>query len=122
MTSDNVDSSALEADCSVGGCEQRVVLAHADVVAGEELGAALPDEDRSGLGRLAAVQLDASVLRIAVSAVSRRALSLFMCHNSIPLINKSKIVKFSEIKIVTIPFGIVQKFFRFVKQMVFSPS
>ena len=79
--SDDVDSSALEADFAVCGGEKRVVPAHADVVAGEELGPALPDDDRSGFGRLAAVQLNASVLRVAVSAVSRRALSLFMCHD-----------------------------------------
>ena len=44
--SDDVDSSALEADFAVGGREKRIVPAHTDVVAGEELGPALPDDDR----------------------------------------------------------------------------
>ena len=39
--SDDVDFPALEAYLPVGGCEQRIVPAHADVGAGEELRAAL---------------------------------------------------------------------------------
>jgi len=65
-----VDFSALEADRALGCREKRVVPAHADVAAGEELGPALPEDYRSGFGLLAAKQLHASVLWVAVPAVS----------------------------------------------------
>src|SRR5262249_43939644 len=60
--------------------EERVVLAAAHVVAGEELRAALPDEDRAARHELAAEGLDAEPLRVRVAAVAGRALSLFVCH------------------------------------------
>jgi len=66
-----VDFSALETHLSFGRSEQRVVPAHADVGAGKELGPALSDDYRAGFRRLASVELYASVLRIAVSAVPR---------------------------------------------------
>ena len=86
LLSDNVDFSALEADRSGCGCEKGVVLAHADIGAREELCPALSHDDRACLYHLTAEQLYASVLRIAVSAVPRRALSFFMCHNQLPLL------------------------------------
>ena len=85
--SDNVDFSALEAYLSICGGEQRIVPAHTDVIAGEEFRPALSYDNRPGFGHLAAVQFHTPVLGITVSAVSRRALSLFMCHNKLPLIN-----------------------------------
>ena len=45
-----------------------------------ELRAALADDDRAGGDGLAAVRLDAAVLRIRVAAVLGRALSLLVCH------------------------------------------
>ena len=79
--SDNVDFSALKLHFSIRGGEQRIVPAHADVGAGKEFRPALPDDDCAGFGCLAPVQFYTSVLRITVSAVSRGALSFFMCHN-----------------------------------------
>src|SRR5688572_5936272 len=76
----DVDLAALELDGAVLEREDRVVAAEADVEAGLELGAALADDDRAGADRLAAVRLDAAVLGVAVAAVLRRALTLFMCH------------------------------------------
>jgi hypothetical protein len=85
--SDNVNFSALELHLSIRGGEQCIVPAHADVGAGKKFRPALPDDDCAGFGYLAPIQFYASVLRITVSAVSRGALSLFMCHNKLPLIN-----------------------------------
>ena len=84
---DNVDSSALELYLSIRGGEQCIVPAHTDVGAGEEFCSALSYDDCAGFGYLATIQFYTSVLRIAVSAVTRGALSLFMCHNKLPLIN-----------------------------------
>jgi hypothetical protein len=77
---DDVDAPALELDRSLGLGEERVVAAHADIVAGNEFRAALTDENRTGLGRLPCVQLHPPKLGIAIPTVARRTLSFFMCH------------------------------------------
>ena len=77
---DNMNFAALKTYLPVCLGEQSIVSAHADVIAGEKFRAALPYNYRAGGDRLAGVQFDAAILRIAVSAVSRRALSFFMCH------------------------------------------
>jgi len=95
--SDDVNFSALELYQSIRGGEQRIVPAHTHVGAGEEFRPALSYDDCAGFGCLATIQFYTSVLRIAVSAVPRGALSLFMCHNQLPLINANlKLVKFSK--------------------------
>ena len=76
--------SALKMHLSVRCGEKRIVSAHADIVAGKEFRAALADDNRAGRSLLAGVKLDAAILRVTVSTVSRRALSLFMCHCKIP--------------------------------------
>ena len=92
--SDNVDFSALKLHLSIRGGEQRIIPAHADIGAGEEFRPALPYDDCAGFGYLAPIQFYTSVLRITVSAISRGALSLFMCHNMLPLIQyKLKLIK-----------------------------
>src|SRR5205085_796101 len=60
----------LELDRPVDFGEQRVVLAEADVQAGPELAAALPNENRSAGDNVAVVTLDAEALRVAVAAVT----------------------------------------------------
>jgi hypothetical protein len=45
-------------------------------------GSHLSDEDRSGADNLAAEYLDASALALAIAAVARAALSLFVRHFS----------------------------------------
>src|SRR5690242_4861643 len=59
----DVDPSALELDAAVLQREQGVIAAEADVEAGDELRAALADDDGAGRDDLAAVGLDAAVLR-----------------------------------------------------------
>src|SRR5688572_31249288 len=76
----DVDFAALELDGAVLEREDRVVAAEADVEARLELRAALADDDRARPHRLPAVRLDAPVLRVAVAAVLRRALTLLLCH------------------------------------------
>ena len=46
-------------DVTVLECEQGVILAHADVITGVELGAALTDDDRTCRDQLAAERFDA---------------------------------------------------------------
>ena len=50
--------------------EEREVAAAADVGARVDLGAALADDDRTGLEKLAVIGLDAEKLRIRVAAVA----------------------------------------------------
>ena len=58
----------------------RVVGSEADITAGVPFGAALADDDVAGDDALAAVLLDAAVLRVAVAAVAGGADAFFMCH------------------------------------------
>src|SRR4051812_45263191 len=69
-----------EAHFAVDQCEQRVILADADVRAGVELGAALADDDGAGRHGLAAEHLHAEHLRLRIAAVSSRAAALLLCH------------------------------------------
>ena len=84
----NADDAAaraviFELHASVDLRKQRVVLAEADVQARPETAAALPHEDRPAGHDVAVEPLDAEPLRIAVAAIARRALSLFMCHDAL---------------------------------------
>src|SRR6185369_768034 len=60
--------------------EQGVVLAHADVGAGVELGAALAHDDGAGADQFTAESLHAEHLGLGIPPVSRRAASFFLCH------------------------------------------
>src|SRR5687768_18029932 len=60
--------------------EQRVVLAEADVEAGQVLAPALTHENRAAGHEVAVEALDAKPLRVAVAAATRRSLSFFCCH------------------------------------------
>jgi hypothetical protein len=51
-------------------CEERIVLAEADIQTGREPPTALPHEDRSTGHDIAVVALDAQALRVAVAAVA----------------------------------------------------
>src|SRR6266478_3333397 len=81
---DDVDAFALSVkeDDAVGQCEQRVVLAAADVAAGVEVGAALANDDAAAPNALAAVELDAQALAVRLAAVADRALTFLMSHVS----------------------------------------
>ena len=58
-----------ELDLAVGGREQRVVAAHADVVARVERAPALPDDDRAGEDLLPIAALRRRVAAVAVTPV-----------------------------------------------------
>src|SRR5690606_38187416 len=75
-----------ELDLAVDQREQGVVAAEADARTRVELGAALAHDDVAGSDRLAAVDLDAEVLRVGVAAVAGRTTSLFMCHDCFSLL------------------------------------
>src|SRR5687768_1787269 len=63
-------ASALEFDDSRRAGEEGVVFSEADIKTGEELGPPLTHDDGARLDGLAAVRLNAKVLRIAVPPVS----------------------------------------------------
>ena len=60
--------------------EQGVITCALYVLAGQELGAALTDDDRACGDGLTTPALDAAVLRVRVATVARRALTFLMCH------------------------------------------
>src|ERR1051325_4851988 len=70
----------LEAHHAVDQRVDGVVGAQPDVVAGVPLGPALTQDDVAGRDLLAAVLLDAAVLRIAVAAVARGADAFLVSH------------------------------------------
>src|SRR5690349_25127809 len=63
--------------------EQRVVATAADVEAGVEVGAALPDDDLAGADDLTAVPLDAQALGVGGAAVLGGRRALLVCHLSL---------------------------------------
>ena len=74
------DAVILEDDGAFFEGEEGVVPAAAYVATRFERRAALADDDRSGLGSLATVELDPAILRVAVTTVPCGTLSLFMGH------------------------------------------
>src|SRR4029079_6639169 len=79
----DVDAALLlsrELDVAFAQSEQRVVLAHANAVAGVPFGAALPDDDVAGEHALAARLFDSKPASGRVAAVARGAACFLMCH------------------------------------------
>ena len=60
--------------------EQRVVVAHANVLSRMPLGPTLADQDIAGTDGFATELLDSTSLSIGISPVTNRSLSLFVCH------------------------------------------
>ena len=58
--------------------KQRVILAHADILAGMQPGTTLANNDAAGIDGLTAVDFDAKPFRLRVTAVTRRA-AAFLC-------------------------------------------
>ena len=108
----------MELDCAVRGGEQRKVLAYTDILACKEFRSALPHDYRAGLYGLAGKHLYSPVFRIAVSAVSSRALSLFMCHSFRPLLSSKSLVSIYA-GIIAEPDKFVQKNFASVHLPVY---
>jgi hypothetical protein len=79
----NVDPSPapIEADVAVDQGENCVIAAEPDVFPGEELRAALPDNDVAGHDQLAAESFYTEPFADAVAAVLNAALSFFMSHD-----------------------------------------
>src|SRR5918999_2543563 len=69
-----------EPHLAVGGGEQRVILAHSDVLAGVEGAAALSDDDRPRKDELSVAALDAEALAGAVASVLAGRAGLLVCH------------------------------------------
>lgn len=80
-----VGAAQFEHDLTVGQREQRVVLAHADIDAGMELGAALADENVAGQNGFTAIALDAQTLGMGIATVFGAAYAFFRCHFLISL-------------------------------------
>src|SRR6266481_2439186 len=70
----------VEDDRAVDQREEGVVLAHADILAAMELGAALADDDVAGPHVLAAELLDAEAAPFRITAVARAAACLLVSH------------------------------------------
>src|SRR2546430_14729355 len=70
--------------------EERVVLTDADVAAGEDLRAALTDDDRPRLDAGARVFLHAEPLPGAVSSVAGRTRAFLVCHFLTPRSSRSE--------------------------------
>ena len=65
------DLAAFEFDVAVAQSKQRVVAATSDMTPGDELGSALADDDRPSLDHFATVFLNATILRVTVTTVTR---------------------------------------------------
>ena len=76
----HMDAAALKFDHTFGQREERVVLADADLEPGLEACSTLPNNDRTGLGGLASVELHAAELRVGIATVFGRTLTFFMSH------------------------------------------
>ena len=68
----------FKADYAVNLCKERIVLADANVIAGMEMRAALPNQDVAGKNELTVGPLRPKTLGLAVAAVTRAAHALFM--------------------------------------------
>jgi hypothetical protein len=81
VLTDDVDLSADELnDAGLQG-EEGVILADADVVAGQEVRAALTDDDGAGRDAFAGVAFHAATLSVAVAAVAGRPAAFLMSHD-----------------------------------------
>ena len=85
---------AVETDLAVHEGENGVISPETDILAGQELGAALADDDVACDDRLAAEFFHAETLAYAIAPVLNTALTFFMCH-------KLELVGFLKRKIIT---------------------
>jgi hypothetical protein len=69
----------VEIDFAIGESEQCPISARADVLAGDEFGAALADENTAGGDELTAESLHAQPFANAVASIADTALTLPMC-------------------------------------------
>ena len=69
----------LKTDLAVYQCEQGVVAANPDVLAGMDMRASLANQDVASQNKLPICTLYAQTLGLGVTAVSRGAAALFVC-------------------------------------------
>ena len=83
----NVDATTflIEVHVAVYQCENRVVLAHANIAAWVPLGSDLTDQDVAWSHQLATKLLHAASLGVGIATVTGRSLTFFVCHFSITL-------------------------------------
>jgi len=74
-----------ECDCTVFESKEGVILSHADVLAWEDVGTALADQNLPDLSKGTWGNLDAEILWIRISTVFSCSCGLFMCHNLLEL-------------------------------------
>src|SRR5690606_4131855 len=100
---------ALDAEVHVAVDQrvQRVVAAQAHARTRMELGAALADDDVAGLDGLAAVDLDAQVLRVGVAAVARGTDALLVCHDCFSLTLDAGDLDFGVVLAMPLPLHVV---------------
>jgi hypothetical protein len=72
---------AVEEHDAVGQGEEGIVFGPADIAAGVEHGAPLPNDDPAGANRLTAEDFDAQALTVRLAAVPDRTLTFLMSHN-----------------------------------------
>jgi hypothetical protein len=79
---DDVHAAALlvKLDLAIREGEQRPVATDTDVLAGDELAAALADDDAAGGDEFATKSFYAEALAYAIAAVLYATLTFFMCH------------------------------------------
>src|SRR5690348_11519500 len=79
--------AGAELDLAGRQCEQRVVAALADVLAGMNAGAPLADDDRPRVHLAAVEHLHTEALGLGVATVPRRTATLGLAHLVIPVIS-----------------------------------
>lgn len=87
--------------------EQGMILAHADIIAGMDLRAALADNDTTGRDQLAAVALYPQSFGIRITTISGTATCFFMCHGKLSLCRNAGDLDFSIILPMSLMFLIM---------------
>jgi len=83
--SDDIDpmSVLVERHLAINECEESPIAAGANILAGDELGAALPNEDAASGDELSAKPFYSESLADAVATVADAALTFLMCHKNL---------------------------------------
>src|SRR5690606_27073151 len=98
-----------ERHVAVNQCKQGVILAHANVLTGVELGAALTHDDGTSCHQLATKGLHAQHFWLGITSVARRAAAFFLCHDLAPseLSGNRHNLQLSELLAMALGFSVV---------------
>ena len=82
---EDIDATALfiEFHLAINQCKKSPIAPGAHILAGDELGSALADEDGSCGDMLTAKSFYAEALAVTVTAITAAALAFLMCHKSL---------------------------------------